>query len=65
MRSDVADISSLGDRRIEATPVVSSINFIFDPDLPIIMPQLESGTSNRTTKSKDGDIPWYEAICEY
>jgi hypothetical protein len=47
---------------MEATPVVSSINLIFDPDLPIIMPQLEIGTSNLTTKSKDGDIPWYEAI---
>lgn len=56
MRSDVEtkDSSSFGDNRIDETPVVSSMNFILDPDLPMIMPQQDKGTSSRTTKSKEG-----------
>jgi hypothetical protein len=43
---------SLGDNRTEETPEASSMCLIFDPALPIIIPQLELGTRMRTTKSK-------------
>jgi len=51
---EIKDSSSLGDNRIDETPVVSSMNFMLDPDLPMIIPQQDSGTSSRTTKSKEG-----------
>jgi hypothetical protein len=45
---------SFGDSRTDETPDVSSMCLIFDPALPIIIPQLEVGTNNRTTKSNPG-----------
>lgn len=45
---------SLGDSLTEDTPDASSMCLIFDPALPIIIPQLELGTNNRTTNSNPG-----------
>ena len=52
---------SLGDKRTDDTPDVSCICLMFEPALPIIIPQLELGTKTRTTKSK----PVGEASFDY
>ena len=46
---------SFGESRTDETPEASSICFMFDPALPIIIPQLELGTRSLTTKSNPGD----------
>ena len=49
--------SSFGESLMDVTPDVSSKNFMLEPALPIIIPQLETGTNNRVTKSNTGMLP--------
>lgn len=48
---------SFGDSRTDVTPEDSSMCLMLTPPFPMIIPQLELGTNNRTTKSNPAADP--------